>query len=125
MPTRKTEMTFPQAYQEAWGACRDLWPLFLARVLYMVLNFGTLILCLFLTFWPMLEKFFQQVQPGNLSSFNYQSWVSDFALKAQDLNWVVLTLGVFLLYLTWWTILAAWFNGGLYGRLWAWAEGER
>jgi hypothetical protein len=126
MTPSRAAVPFSRVYQTAWQACREFWPVFIAQFLYIIFNYGAFFFCLMITFWPLLEKIFQAVQGGAvLSQADYQGWISDFFLKAQDFNWLFMVIGIFLLYLTWWSILSAWFNGGLYGRFWAWMEGEK
>ena len=126
MPARAKNASYSDLYSRAWKVCVDLWPLWVARFLYIICNYGAFIVCVLFTFWPLISQVLQNQQAGgHLSSADYQALIMDFFGRFKDLSFLgaVAVLAVF--YLIWWTVISAWFNGGLFGRLTAWVrEGE-
>ena len=110
-------------YEQAWKVCVELWPLLVGRFLYILLNYGAFFLCLLLTCWPVISELYQATQGGSrLGSSDYQSLFMDFFERFKDLGFLGAVFGVFFFYLIWWTVISAWFNGGLYGRLTAFVQ---
>jgi hypothetical protein len=113
-------------YEQAWKVCAELWPLLVGRFIYILLNYGAFFLCLLLTCWPVISGLYQAAQGGSrLGSSDYQSLFMDFFERFKDLGFLGAVFGVFFFYLIWWTVISAWFNGGLYGRLTAFVEQKK
>jgi hypothetical protein len=124
MPSRKAaEASYFPAYQRAWEVSVELWPLWVGRLFYILLNYGAFLVCLMLTCWPLVSQVYQAIQGGSsLSSADTQSLIVDFFSRFKDFGFLTAVVGIFLFYLIWWTVISAWFNGGLYGRLTAFVQ---
>ncbi len=110
-------------YERAWKVSLELWPLWVSRFLYILLNYGAFIVCLLLTCWPLISQVYQAIQSGgSLGSSDTQSLVMSFFERFRDFGFLGAVLGVFFFYLLWWTVISAWFNGGIYGRLTAFIQ---
>src|SRR5579859_5636536 len=69
MPARAKNASYSELYSEAWKVCVDLWPLWVARFLYLICNYGAFIVCVLFTFWPLVSQVLQNAQGGgHLSS---------------------------------------------------------
>ncbi len=126
MPSRKpVSHPYSADYARAWKVSAELWPLWVGRFLYILLNYGAFFVCLLLTCWPLVSQVYQAIQGGSpLGSSDYQSLIMDFFSRFKDFGFLTAVAGVFLFYLIWWTVISAWFNGGLYGRLTAFVQDE-
>ncbi|HET9869864.1 MAG TPA: hypothetical protein VFR02_05150 [bacterium] len=123
MPAPAAPATWSDLYGRAWKVCCDLWPLWLARFFYLILNYGAFLLCLVFTFWPLLSKVLGMVRGGeSLGQGDYQALVADFFSNFRDAGFLLPVLAIFFFYLAWWTVISAWFAGGLYARLNAWVK---
>jgi hypothetical protein len=125
MPSRKPASNpYFADYGAAWKVSLELWPLWVGRFLYILLNYGAFIVCLLLTCWPLISQVYQAIKGGGqLNASDAQSLFMDFFQRFRDFGFLGAVLGVFLFYLIWWTVISAWFNGGLYGRLTAFVQG--
>ena len=80
MSARVKSDSYSSLYSEAWKVCVDLWPLWVARFLYLICNYGAFIVCLLFTLWPLVSQVLQNVQGGgHLSSADYQAMILDFS----------------------------------------------
>ena len=124
MPSRKPATnSYSADYSRAWKVSLELWPLWVGRFLYLLLNYGAFFICLLLTCWPFISEVYQAIQSGGqLGSSDYQLLAMDFFQRFRDFGFLGAVLGVFFFYLLWWTVISAWFNGGLYGRLTAFVK---
>lgn len=120
MKPQKPSPPLSEVYRTAWESCVALWPLFIVRLVFLVLNIGALVLCLFLACWPFIrglmtsyrnsgestvEKFIQNLNPADLAQY------------FPDIQTILMAIGLGLLYITWWSFLAALFDGAVYSRL--------
>ncbi|HUO58882.1 MAG TPA: hypothetical protein VMV05_11965 [bacterium] len=118
MATTKSLSPLGDIYQQAWESCSDLWPLFVLRFIFMLLNIGAMILCLILVFGSLILSLFkglQDMRPNDVQDY-FKNF--DFSGFAHDPGWLVSAVGIFALYMIWWLLLENLFNAGLYRRLW-------
>jgi len=122
-PAHARSLSWSELYSRAFQVCADLWPLWVARFLYLIINYGAFLLCLLCTFWPLVSEVMGSIR-GNrsLSPADSQALLLDFFSRFKDLGFLGAVAVIFLFYLLWWMVLSAWFNGGLYARLRAWVE---
>jgi hypothetical protein len=95
-----------------------MWPLFFVRLVFLILNFGALLFCLFLTCWPLvmaLAKAWKDTGGGR----DFQQYIQgmDWTSFFPDLHFILMTIVLGLLYITWWSLLAAMFDGAAYARM--------
>jgi len=106
---------FTQVMQDSWERNLKVWPLFAWQMGIEVLRIVTLIPCLLIVFIPLWKS---------KADFAGADWsrLSDSLVKLLwQSGWWKLALAMFLLYMVWWLIIEALVNGGIFGRLWAWA----
>lgn len=118
MAKAKSLPTLSDAYRKAWEACWAMWPLFFVRLVYLILNFGALLFCLFLTCWPLvmgLTKAWKDTGGGR----DFQQYVQgmDWSNFFPDLHYILMAAMLGMLYIIWWVLLAAIFDGAVYSRM--------
>jgi hypothetical protein len=82
----------------------------------MIVNLCAFLFCLFLGFWPLVQDLVAgfESSPDNFANFvQSYNWTAFFS----DLHWVGIAVGLFLLYMTWWSLLAALFDGAVYSQV--------
>ena len=118
MPVSPKPPPLSEVYQRAWKSCVDLWPLFVLRFVFLVLNFGAMILCILLVFGSLILNLFKGLR--GLGPNEVQDYIKnfDFSGFVHDPGWLVSAVGIFFLYFVWWMLLENLFSAGLYRRLW-------
>ncbi len=117
MAGRKSYPTLSETYRHAWESCRALWPLFVIRFVFLILNFGAFVFCLFLGFWPIVAEIWNGFKDSGVESFESFIKSSDFTQYFTDMSWLLVAFGLFALYIIWWIFLSALFDGALYNRI--------
>ncbi len=85
---RKSYPTLSEIYRRAWESCLALWPLFIVRFVFVVVNFGAIFLCLFLVCWPFIQtlwKVFKDSEGGNFANVLKEA---DFSSFTPDAHWI-------------------------------------
>lgn len=115
----KDELFLPisEVYGRGWKTGIALWPLFLVRFVFIVLNFMSMIFCLALALGPLLGQlfnFFKDTDPDD-----YQQVFKNFDfrpfLQKPDFIWTALVL--LLIYLVWWFLFEVFFTGALFKQI--------
>ncbi|HJT24193.1 MAG TPA: hypothetical protein VJ873_06425 [bacterium] len=111
-------------YSWVWKSCRSLWPLFMVQFLFLILQYVTLFICLGVLFGPFLAHNMDQFTEGMKDPQNYDwtSVASSLAATFTDPTWIAIAIGMILLYTTWWCILSALSDGGVYRTFWDYFE---
>ena len=117
MPKQKTYPLLSDAYRKAWESCAALWPLFILRFVFLILNFGTLFFCLFLVCWPLLQALWKGFRETGGQNFSRYMQSMDWSGYMPDSGSILMAIGLALLYITWWSLLAALFDGAVYSRM--------
>ncbi len=102
-------------YRKAWESCQALWPLFILRFVFVILNFGAILLCLFLVCWPFIKPLIDGFEQSGANFIPNSTLL--FENYAQDLGWLAMAVGLILLFITWWGLLAALFDGAVYSQM--------
>ncbi len=119
---KNTKVSSPlfDIYPWVWKSCLNLWPLFWVQFLFLILQYVTLFLCLALIFGPFAERNMDKIAEG-LSHPQDYDWIpvlSDWVSTASDPTWIAITVGLVVLYLTWWCLLSALSDGGVFRTFW-------
>ncbi len=119
MSSQKSNQSLSDVYRTAWESCVALWPVFFVRLVFVILNIGAFVLCLFLACWPLIQGLINSYR--NSSSSTFQKFIqsfkpADFSQFMPDAQGILLAIGLGILFVIWWLILGAWFNGGLLAR---------
>jgi hypothetical protein len=107
-------------FSSAWSNCFSLWPLFLVQLGFVILQYVTLFFCAFLLVGPFLEKDWSLMEEGfkDPKNFDWTLVGADAAAYFINANWILIFLGVIILYLLWWSLLSALSDGGVYRAFW-------
>jgi hypothetical protein len=111
-------------YTTVWKTCTTLWPLFLVQFLFLILQYVTLFLCLALLFGPFVTRNMEKISYGfsHPEGYDWSPVLSDWVSLASDPTWIAIALGLVLLYITWWCLLSAMSDGGVYRSFWDYFE---
>jgi hypothetical protein len=113
MPKEQAYPPFMEVYQGVWNACLSLWPLFLVLLGLGFLQYVPLFFCLLILFGPLLAKFgVQFLQDPH--SIDMNQLASDWVERFTDPLWITILLFLLLLYLTWWFLVSAFSDGGIF-----------
>ncbi len=104
-------------YREAWESSTALWPLFIIRVLFLILNLFMIGLGLFIGFWPLIKALFGHW--GEVSGGNAKQFIQSFDWMSYFTDWTSLGLMalVVALYITFACFFMAFFDGALYSQM--------
>lgn len=123
---KNTDVSSPtfDIYPWVWKCCLSLWPLFLVQFLFLILQYATLFLCLALLFGPFFAHNMDQITAGfsHPQDYDWTPLVSSWVATITDPTWIAIAIGLFLLYTTWWCILSALSDGGVYRTFWNYFE---
>lgn len=111
-------------YSWVWKSCQNLWPLYLVQLLFLILQYATLFICLAVLFGPFFAHNLDQLEAGFKDPRNYD-WspvASSFLDSFTNPGWIAIAVGLVLLYLTWWSLLSAMADGGVYRTFWNYFE---
>ena len=124
MLKNKSYPTLSEIYRRAWESCVALWPLFIVRFVFVVVNFGAIFLCLFLVCWPFIQTLWKVFKDSE--GRNYADVIKgmDFTSFVPDVHWILMAVGMALLFIIWWVLLGALFDSGMYARLRGYQENE-
>ncbi len=117
MSKEKSYPPLSEIYRRAWESCLAQWPIFFIRFVFVMLNVGALLLCLFLVCWPLVQalwKGFKESGAGNFPAFLKGM---DYSSVMPDPNWIFMAVGMGLLFITWWSLLDALLDGAVYASL--------
>lgn len=112
--------SFFEVHILAWRDCLKAWPLFLVHFLFIVLQYAALFLCLALLFGPFLARNIGGLLEGlkDPKTHDWSALTGDWLAMVSDPTWWVILLVVILLYATWWCLLGALEDGGVFGTFW-------
>jgi hypothetical protein len=121
------EKIFPplyDIYSDVAKTCLALWPLFLVKLGFTILQYVSLVFCVILLFGAFLGKHGARILEGydQPDSFDWSDIASDWVTLLTDPGWIAAAVGIVLLYLTWWFLLAAVCDGGVFRAFWNRAE---
>jgi hypothetical protein len=119
--------SFFEVYGLAGRQCLKVWPLFLMKFLFMILQYVTFFLCLALLFGPFIARNMGHLMEGlkDPKNYDWSSVAGDWVGMLSDGSWWFILVAVILLYATWWGLLAALEDGGVYGTFWDLAQEGR
>src|SRR6185503_6519066 len=112
MAKAKTYPELSETYRTAWESSVALWPLFILRFIYLFLNIAAFIICLCIGFWPLIQGLWSGFTESGMESFEGFAKSFNWASYFTDFHWIVIAVGLFVLFATWWTLIASLFNGG-------------
>ena len=120
MPKKSSASPLIDIYIKVGRACLALWPLFLVQLVFTLLQYATFLLCLGLLFEPFLEKNMDLLLEGlkQPESFNWKPLLQEASVYFLDPHWIVIAVGLALLFMIWWCLLAAVANGGIFRACW-------
>lgn len=124
------EKAFPplyDIYSDTARTCQALWPLFLVKLGFTFLQYVSLLFCVILLFGAFIGKNGGLILEGlrNPEAFDWNGIASDWVNLLTDPGWVAGALVVLFLYLTWWFLLAAICDGGVFRAFWNKAESDK
>lgn len=108
-------------FSDAGKACAKLWPLLPLQLVLVILQYATLALCVALLFGPFLAGHIGSIVQG-LSHPDEYDWgplATDVMATFGDPTWIAIFLGTTVLYCLWWSLLAAYSDGGINATFWA------
>ncbi len=125
----KTDVSSPAFDIYSWvaKACLKLWPLCLAQFLFLILQYATLIACFTLLFGPFAARNLDRITQGlnHPQDYDWTPVISDWASTFSDPGWIAIAVGVVLLYITWWCVLSALADGGVFRTFWDYFQNGR
>ncbi len=127
MPQTPVPDSHGEVYQEAWKASLALWPLLFLEFVFALLRYAVFFICALALFGPLVEKYGKELADAadKGQAVDWTPLLADLAALASKPSWMVLAAGVILLYATWWCLLSALLDGGMFRSLWAhWETGE-
>ncbi len=125
----KTEVSSPMFDIYSWvaKACLKLWPLCLVQLLFLILQYATLFTCLALLFGPFAARNLDRITEGlsHPQDYDWTPVISDWASTFSDPGWLAIAAGLLLLYITWWCVLSALSDGGVFRTFWDYFQNGR
>lgn len=108
-----------ETYSRAAQNSFKVWPLFLVKLFFLILQSVTLVFCLSFMFGPFVTRNFQDLMNGlqDPETHDWTGIAADWLKMVSDPSWIGIFLGLGLLYATWWCFLSALEDGGVYGTL--------
>ena len=106
-----------ELYSRAARASFRVWPLFLVKFLFLVLQSFALVFCLVLLLGPFVTRNFENIMAflRDPQTQDPSAIAADWFHMVTDPTWIGIFLGLGLLYTTWWCFLSALEDGGIYG----------
>lgn len=106
-----------ETYGRCGKACSKVWPLLLLKFVFFIFQYATLVLCLVFLFGSFVGRNFARVIEGlkHFQDFDWSGILEDWVHTISDPTWILIALGLSLLYSLWWLFLWAIENGGVYG----------
>lgn len=101
-------------YQRAGEASLKFLPLLLFEVVLAILRYGALIVCLGIPFGFFVLKY-ATLLLNDPKTFDWGPLTNDWVTRFTDWGWVVAFVVLLLLYLTWWCLLSAISDAGIFG----------
>jgi hypothetical protein len=108
---------FSEVYERVWRACLSQWPLLAVQFVFSALQFGAFLACLAILFGPLMVKY-GDLLLQNPQAIDKNQFLSDCLEKFSDPVWVGLLVGMVFFYLTWWLLLSAVVEGGIFRIFW-------
>jgi|GEM_PF-4735086 len=98
----------------------SLWPLLIVKLLFLILQYVALFFCLVLLLGPFFSRNSSKLMEGlsNPKNYDWSPVLSDWSSTLTDPGWIVIGMAVLFLYVTWWCLLSAVEDGGVYGTFW-------
>src|ERR1051325_932716 len=103
MKKQKSTPPLSDVYRTAWESCVALWPLFIVRLVFLILNIGALILCLFLACWPFIRGMINSYRSSGASTidkFIQNLNLAELTQYFPDVQTILMAIGLGLLYIT-------------------------
>jgi hypothetical protein len=119
----KSEKVFPTIWAMLVGGARTtfkLWPLFLVRFVFGIFQYATLFICLAVLFGPIIAKLGKDILASmkNPQNLDQAEWVQELVAYCLNPSWIAILVVMVLLYATWWLLLSAILDGGVFGSFW-------
>jgi hypothetical protein len=126
----KSEKVFPSLWTMLVGGSRTtlkLWPLFLVRFVFALLQYASLFLCLAILFGPIIVKWGAEILQSlkDPKSLDNAEWIHEIAAYCADPSWIAILLVLVFLFTTWWMLLSAILDGGIFGSFWRYSQSGR
>jgi hypothetical protein len=104
-----------------------LWPLFLVRIVFAIFQYATLLFCLIVLFGPVIAKWGKEMLQSlnDPKSLDQAEWVHELVAYCTDPSWIAILVVLVLLYSTWWLLLSAILDGGVFGCFWRYSQSGR
>src|SRR5579871_2670782 len=123
---KKTDPASPlfDIYSWVWKSCQALWPLYLLELLFLSLQYATFFVCVGVLFGPFLAHNADQFAAGlkDPQNYDWSSVAANWIATVCDPTWIAIAVGLFLLYTSWWCLLSAMSDGGVYRAFWNYYE---
>jgi len=114
LATPKAAPSLMDTYQRAGEASLKFLPLLLFEVVLAILRYGALIVCLGIPFGFFVLKY-ATLLLNDPKTFDWGPFATDWVTRFTDWGWVVGFAVLLLLYLTWWCLLSAIADAGIFG----------
>jgi len=110
--------SFLEVCRTAWDECSALWPLFLVMLSVLILQYATLFLCVLLLCLPFLHQLGRVFSEDPSAPADMGLLLEQIGREWVDPSRVLPLLGILLLYATWWSLLSAVADGGVFAAFW-------
>ena len=120
MPKQPISSPLFDVYSWVWKSCLALWQLFPLKLLLLAVQYVPLFFCAAALFGPFVAKDGLKVAQGmsHPESFDWNPVLSDLISMMTDIRWIGSTVLLGLLFLTWWCLVLAASDGGVFGTFW-------
>jgi len=115
MPKAKALLPFPELCRSVWDACWTRWPLFLVQLALLILQYATLFLCVVILVLPHLKDLGGALEwLSDPASVDPERFIGEFLARVMDSGLLITFLVLAFLYSTWWLLLTAFSDGGMF-----------
>jgi hypothetical protein len=127
MKAEKTLPSLMDVFKQAWDRTVKLWPLFLVQFGLIIIIYASIIIVLLIIFGPLIAKYASFIMDNmkNLQDADWSQFGSDYVARFSDPVWLSIVVGLIFLLITWWLMLMAVFESGLYSSFWRWIRDEK
>jgi hypothetical protein len=115
MPKERALLPFPEVCRSVWGDCLARWPLFLVQLALLVLQYATLFLCVVILVLPHLKDLGGAMEwLTDPTAGDPERFLEELLSRVMGSGVLVTFLVLAFLYSTWWLLLTAFSDGGMF-----------